>query len=109
MDRAGSTLVQGVFVHKRLLKLALVASCVLALMMVGTAYAQTPTGDTYGGLAGVEQGPSGGDTGGTATAADTSGELPFTGLELGVFALVGAGLLGTGLALRRTVRSNQQS
>jgi hypothetical protein len=97
------------FVHKRLRKLALVASCVLAFMMVGTAYAQTPTGDTYGGLAGVAQGPSGGDTGGTPTAADTSGELPFTGLELGVFAVVGAGLLGTGLVLRRTMRSNPQS
>jgi hypothetical protein len=98
------------FVHKRLLKLALVAGCVLALMMTGTALAQTPTGDTYGGLAGVTQGPSGGNSGGgSPTAANTSGELPFTGLELGVFAIVGAGLLGTGLVLRRTMRSNPQS
>jgi hypothetical protein len=94
-------------VHRRLLKLTLLATCVLALMVAGTAYAQTPTGDTYGGLAGVAQGPSGGDTGGQAAVADTSGaELPFTGLELGVFAIIGAGLLGTGLVLRRTLRSD---
>ena len=42
-----------------------------------------------------------------AAAADTSGQLPFTGLELGVFAVIGAGLLGTGLVLRRTLRSDQ--
>jgi hypothetical protein len=94
-------------VHKRLVKLTLMATCVLALMIAGTAYAQTPTGDTYGGLAGIAQGPSGGDTAGeTAAAADTSGQLPFTGLELGVFAVIGAGLLGTGLVLRRTMRSD---
>ena len=72
-------------VHKRLLKLTLVASCVLALMLAGTAYAQTPTGDTYGGLAGIAQGPTAGDAAeepavAAETAADTSGQLPFTGL-----------------------------
>jgi hypothetical protein len=98
------------YVHKRLVKLTLLATCVLALMIAGSAYAQTPTGDTYGGLAGIAQGPSGGDTGGqAAAAADTSGQLPFTGLELGVFAIVGAGLLGTGLVLRRTLRSDAQA
>ncbi len=77
-----------------------------------SAFAQTPTGDAYGGLAGISQGPAGGNGGEQATspaattAADTSGELPFTGLELGVFAIVGAGLLGTGLVLRRTLRTN---
>jgi hypothetical protein len=91
----------------RLVKLTLLATCVLALMVAGTAYAQTPTGDTYGGLAGIAQGPSGDDTAGQAAAADTSGQLPFTGLELGVFAVIGAGLLGTGLVLRRTLRSDQ--
>jgi hypothetical protein len=89
------------------LTLVLVASCVLALMVAGPAMGQTPTGDTYGGLAGIAQGP--GDTGGSAAAADTGGELPFTGLELGVFAVIGAALLGTGLVLRRTVRSNPQA
>ena len=75
-------------------------------MVAGTANAQTPTGDTYGGLAGIE-GPSGGETAGQeAAAVDTSGQLPFTGLELGL-AVIGAGLLGTGLVLRRTLRSDQ--
>jgi hypothetical protein len=85
-------------------------------MAAGPAFAQTPTGDTYGGLAGVAQGPaggSGGNSGGgggqAATAADTSGQLPFTGLQLGVFAVVGAGLLGTGLLLRRTMRTDAQA
>ena len=32
------------------------------------------------------------------------GDLPFTGLDLGIVALMGALLLGTGLALRRTTR-----
>ncbi len=32
------------------------------------------------------------------------GDLPFTGLDLGIVALMGAALLGTGLALRRTTR-----
>ena len=32
------------------------------------------------------------------------GNLPFTGLDLGIVALMGAALLGTGLALRRTTR-----
>jgi uncharacterized protein HemX len=32
------------------------------------------------------------------------GDLPFTGLDLGIVALMGAVLLGTGLVLRRTTR-----
>jgi uncharacterized protein HemX len=32
------------------------------------------------------------------------GDLPFTGLDLGIVALMGAALLGTGIALRRTTR-----
>ena len=32
------------------------------------------------------------------------GDLPFTGLDLGIVALMGAALLGTGLVLRRTTR-----
>jgi hypothetical protein len=97
---------------KRLFIFAAVVTAALALMSA-SAFAQTPTGDAYGGLAGISQGPAGGNGGesagvsaGTpATAADTGGELPFTGLELGVFAIVGAGLLGIGLVLRRTIRT----
>jgi hypothetical protein len=94
-------------VKKRLLGLMVVAGCVLALSVAGSAFAQTPTGDAYGGLAGVQQGP--GDNGGPTVTTSDSGTLPFTGLELGVFALVGAGLLGTGLIMRRTLRSRGQA
>jgi hypothetical protein len=91
-------------VKKRLLGLMVVLGCVLALGVAGPTFAQTPTGDAYGGLAGVEQGP--GDSGNpTAAESGNGGTLPFTGVELGVFALVGAGLLGTGLLMRRTLRS----
>ena len=34
------------------------------------------------------------------------GDLPFTGLELGLVALMGVALLGTGVALRRVSRRN---
>jgi hypothetical protein len=94
-------------VKKRLLGLMVVAGCVLALSVAGSAFAQTPTGDAYGGLAGVQQGP--GDNGSPTATTSDSGTLPFTGLELGVFALVGAGLLGTGLIMRRTLRSRGQA
>jgi hypothetical protein len=87
-------------VKKRLLGLFVVLGCVLALSVAGPTFAQTPTGDAF---AGVEQGP--GENGGPTAAEGDSGTLPFTGVELGVFALVGAGLLGTGLLMRRTLRS----
>jgi hypothetical protein len=78
----------------RLTGLFAIAFCVLALTFAGTAIAQTPTGDAYGGLAGLQQGSSGGGGGG-------GGETPSR-----MAALMGAGLLGTGLVLRRTLRSD---
>lgn len=44
----------------------------------------------------------GADTPAPATQTAQGGTLPFTGLEVGVVALLAAGLLGTGLVLRRT-------
>ena len=35
---------------------------------------------------------------------EEGGDLPFTGLDLGIVALMGTVLLGTGLVLRRTTR-----
>lgn len=112
---------------------AVAASAVLSLG--GAAYAATasPTQDTYSGTAGQQQAgstpppqdavagkqqgsaqgsaPAGSESNG-AVAPTTSrapsgaaGTLPFTGLELGFAALVGAALLGTGLVLRRGVRA----
>lgn len=86
------------------------------LAFAGTALAQSPTGDAYSGVLGVQQ--NGGNSGGgnaptasksapsapsnvqhTTTAGNKS--LPFTGFQLGLVALAGAGLLGSGFALRR--------
>lgn len=39
-----------------------------------------------------------------APAQQSEGSLPFTGLDLGIVALMGGALLGTGLVLRRTTR-----
>ena len=39
-----------------------------------------------------------------APAVQQEGDLPFTGLDLGIVAAMGAVLLGTGLVLRRTTR-----
>jgi hypothetical protein len=72
--------------------------CAVAILAIaaGPAFAQTE--DAYNGLAGAQQG-GGGDN--AAAAADTGGSLPFTGLELVLVAIAGAGLLGVGYAVRR--------
>ena len=44
-----------------------------------------------------------------ASAPDESGSLPFTGLEVGIVALMGALLLGTGVAVRRVSRRGEIS
>ena len=41
---------------------------------------------------------------GSDLAAEGQGNLPFTGAEVALFAIVGLALLGTGLLLRRTAR-----
>jgi hypothetical protein len=98
-------------VRGRLLALGLVAFCTLALMATAVALAQTPTVNAYGGLAGTSQGSSSGGGGVSQSPAgsETGGGLPFTGLELGAFVLVGTGLVGAGLVLRRTTSSNEQT
>ena len=40
----------------------------------------------------------------TPPPVQQEGDLPFTGLDLGIVALMGAALLGTGLVLRRSTR-----
>jgi hypothetical protein len=90
---------------------------VLAISFVfavsGSAMAQdSPTQDAYGGVLGneVETTNSNNEaattTEGTeaATAQVGSDELPFTGLELGLVALAGIGLVALGFAMRRTTR-----
>jgi hypothetical protein len=42
-----------------------------------------------------------------ATEEAATESLPFTGLDVGIVALLGAALLGTGIAVRRVARSSQ--
>jgi hypothetical protein len=98
---------------------AVLASLVLS-SVASTAFAQSPTQDAYSNVDAVQQvsaggGAGGGESGGggggaveaTTTTASNSGggALPFTGLEVGLIALLGAGLVGTGFLVRRLSRS----
>jgi hypothetical protein len=78
---------------RKITRLLALAVAIMALA-AGPAFAQTT--DAYNGLAGAQQGG-----GGDEAAADTGGSLPFTGLELALVAIAGAGLLGVGFVVRR--------
>ena len=74
--------------------------CALAMLaLAAPAFGQTE--DAYQGLAGSQQG---GGTNSVVTTSGSGGSLPFTGLELGLIAVAGAGLLGAGVAMRRASR-----
>jgi hypothetical protein len=65
-----------------------------ALALPASAAAQSPTDSQYSSnLQFVAQGGSGG--------GGSTGDLPFTGLDVGLLALVAAGLVVAGLMLRR--------
>ena len=82
-------------------KLTSVLVCVVVVLaLAAPAFAQNATQDAYNGLAGAQQG--GGD--GDVAATGTGGSLPFTGLQIALFAGAGAGLLGAGIAMRRASR-----
>jgi hypothetical protein len=92
----------------RMSVLAVLAAC-FVLALGGTALAQdNPTTDAYGGVLGNEVENSG-DT--TANVQQVGGEssspggtLPFTGMQVGIVALVGIGLVSLGFAMRRGTR-----
>jgi len=91
-------------------KLLVLLAMIFTLALAGTAFAQdNATQDAYGGVLGEEVSNSD-DSGGTAPEVVAQGvdnggsELPFTGLELGLVALAGFGLVGLGLVMRRTTR-----
>lgn len=100
----------------RLRLTSLFATLALTLAFAAPAIAQTesPNADAYQGVAGQEGDGDGGDVAGvqaspaeeSGAAGDSGSTLPFTGAELGIFALVGAALLGTGLVVRRVSRSD---
>jgi hypothetical protein len=76
------------------------------------AYARDAAVQGYGNpvVTGVAGAQAGGDQGGNAPVEDSlaqtgsAGTLPFTGTELGLFALVGGALLVGGVLLRRSAR-----
>jgi hypothetical protein len=93
----------------RLRHVVVVGAIAGALAAPGTAVAAgDPTDAQYASnLAQISAGgPGGGPAGAgtasaTASSADTTGSLPFTGLDLGVMAAVAAALGVGGLAMRR--------
>lgn len=106
------------------LKTAIAAAVTcFALAVPSAAFATSPTQDAYSGIAGQQQDangtPSSGNLGKVssgnlshATSSNTaetgsSGTLPFTGLEVGLIALVGVGLLGGGVLLFRVSRRSE--
>jgi hypothetical protein len=95
-------------------KLLLLLAMAFTLSLAGTALAQdNPTEDAYGGVLGEEVSNQD-DTGSPAqestpaesqaTPVATTDSLPFTGLELGLVALAGIGLVALGIAMRRGTR-----
>ena len=63
---------------------------------------------TEGSDPGTEEGATEeGTTEEGATEEAATESLPFTGLDVGIVALLGAALLGTGIAVRRVSRSSQ--
>jgi hypothetical protein len=94
-------------------KLLLILAMAFTLSLAGTALAQdNPTQDAYGGVLGDEvsnqadtSSPAEEST--TVATQESTGSLPFTGLELGLVALAGLGLVALGVAMRRTTRSDR--
>jgi hypothetical protein len=99
------------------IKTAISLMVVAALLVIpSAAFATSPTTDNYSGVQGVSSSgttpPSAGVNAATEEVAPVSEEavsssgssLPFTGLDVGVIALVGLGLIGTGVALYRVNR-----
>lgn len=88
---------------------AVLAVALMSLAFASSALAQSATEDAYQGAAGVQQfgGPGNGDSQLVAsTSPESSSSLPFTGLDLGLVAIAGIALVGTGLIVRRTSRTN---
>ena len=83
------------------------AVALMSLAFASSALAQSATEDAYSGTAGVQQfgGPSNSQLV-ASTSPESSSSLPFTGLDLGLVAIVGIALVGTGLIIRRASRPN---
>lgn len=107
--------------------IAAIVACFVLAVPAGALAATNPTEDAYDGIAGQQQGgnqgvPSAGNpenvnvaaaeeqgSSGESNGESSSGTLPFTGLEIGLIAIVGTGLLGGGILLYRKNRHRMQS
>ncbi len=72
----------------------------LALAVPGSAWAQTPTDDTYDPVDIRTEERSAAGPGGNGDG-DGDGDLPYTGGDIALVVLAGAAILGTGFAIRR--------
>jgi hypothetical protein len=80
------------------------ATLAMVLAAAPAALADSSAVDTYGGNGGsVAAGVAAGGSGGSA-GSDTSGSLPFTGLDVGLIVGVGLVLLLIGVAMARLSR-----
>jgi hypothetical protein len=73
--------------------------CSVSGTSTGSGQSGTPSGTTSGTSATTSPSGTTGATG--TTAGDTSGSLPFTGLDVALLAAGGGMLLGVGLIVRR--------
>jgi hypothetical protein len=99
--------------------MALLGVVIAAVLMVPVASAGQVSGKNAtlqqydvpaGGLTGSSQGTAGANgAAGLAGSQAVRGTLPFTGAQLTIFALLGAGLLVSGLVLRSTAREKSRS
>lgn len=90
------------------MRLLVVLAMVFTLALAGTALAQDrATEDAYGGVLGEEVSNSDDSTANApvqVSQGSDDGSLPFTGLELGLVALAGFGLVTLGFVMRRSTR-----
>jgi hypothetical protein len=92
-------------------KFVVLLAMMFTMAFVGTALAQdNPTEDAYGGVLGEEVSNQDDSTAPAeesppvVATQESTDSLPFTGLELGLVALAGFGLVALGFAMRRTTR-----
>jgi hypothetical protein len=85
--------------------LAILTAALLALP--AAALAETPTDDVYSHADSRDKVSSSVSSSSASSTTDPgSSGLAFTGLDVGLVVLAGAGILGTGLAIRRATRTD---
>ncbi len=84
----------------------IVVVVVAFLAFTSIAYAQEPTGPTYGGSGpDIDSQVERGQVAGRATGEVVTGTLPFTGLDLALALVGGLALVTVGLMTRRVARA----